>query len=305
MTEEDARTVVLVVDDSPDTLAMLTAALERTGAVVLVAIDGLSALALVDRVAPDLVLLDAVMPGIDGFETCRRLKRLPALADVPVVFMTGLKETDRIVEGLEAGGVDYVTKPIVIDELLARIRVHIGNARLSRSARAALDTTGRFLFAADRDGRILWSTPQASRLLGQAIADRHRESYLLPDAVTGWLAARSDGRSEQPTALLPATDGGRPLTLSFVGRMDRNELLLRVSEESGAEGPGALKEKLGVTTREAEVLLWIARGKSNKDIGEILGMSPRTVNKHLEQIYVKLGVENRAAAAAVAVRAMS
>jgi DNA-binding CsgD family transcriptional regulator len=77
---------------------------------------------------------------------------------------------------------------------------------------------------------------------------------------------------------------------------------MRVSEESSSADAILLKEKLGLTTREAEVLLWIARGKSNRDIGQILGMSPRTVNKHLEQVYVKLGVENRAAAAATAVR---
>jgi DNA-binding NarL/FixJ family response regulator len=303
MNSVDARTVVLVVDDSPETLAMLTAALESTGALVLVAPDGESALASVERVAPDLILLDAVMPGMDGFETCRRLKRLSELAHVPVVFMTGLKETDRIVEGLEAGGVDYVTKPIVIDELLARIRVHVSNARLSKSARAALDTTGRFLFAADREGRILWSTPQASRLLATTLGP---DGSVLPPAIATWLAARGDGRSEQPSALLPANGpGGRILTLSFVGRMDRDELLLRVAEESGSGEAAALKQKLGVTSREAEVLVWIARGKSNRDIAEILGMSPRTVNKHLEQIYVKLGVENRAAAAASAVRAMS
>ena len=304
MSSADARTVVLVVDDSPDTLAMLTAAIEPTGAVVLVAPDGESALASVQRVAPDLILLDAVMPGLDGFETCRRLKRMSALADVPIIFMTGLKETDRIVEGLEAGGVDYVTKPIVLDELFARIRVHIGNARRSRSARAALDTTGRYLFAASVSGRLLWSTPQASRLLALASPEGGGEP-VLPEAIARWLETRQDGRPEQNAMMLKLEAAGRTLSIAFVGRADRDEVLLRVTEESVAEQISVFREKLGVTSRESEVLLWIARGKSNRDIGDILGMSPRTVNKHLEQIYVKLGVENRAAAAAIAVRHMS
>ena len=86
---------------------------------------------LVEQITPDLVLLDAVMPGIDGFETCRRIKAdAGACAIVPVIFMTGLTETEHVVRGLEAGGVDYVTKPIVLDEMLARIRVHLANARL-------------------------------------------------------------------------------------------------------------------------------------------------------------------------------
>ena len=94
--------------------------------------------------------MDAVMPGINGFETCRRMKRDKMLAHLPVIFMTGLTETETRVEGLAAGGVDYVTKPIVVDELLARIRVHLANARVAHGTRAALDATGRFLLATDR-----------------------------------------------------------------------------------------------------------------------------------------------------------
>ena len=304
MNDAESRTVVLVVDDSPETLSMLTAALEQFGALVLVATDGARALTAVGQIVPDIVLLDAVMPQMDGFETCRRLKRLPELADIPIIFMTGLRETDHIVEGLGAGGVDYVTKPIVIDELLARIRVHLANARLSKSARAALDTTGRFLFATDAGGRLLWSTPQASRLLATAFADFDDRTFAFPDPFTKWLAARND-LSDQYSIALPIASGERVVNISLVGRMDRDEILLRVAEENEFGEAGVLRDKLGLTAREAEVLLWIARGKSNRDIGQILGTSPRTVNKHLEQIYVKLGVENRAAATAIAVRHLS
>ncbi|WP_409562987.1 response regulator [Hyphomicrobium sp. B1] len=302
MTDAEAKTIVLVVDDNPDTLAMLTAALEQIGALVLIATDGERAMTTVARIVPDIILLDAVMPNMDGFETCRRMKRLPPLADVPIIFMTGLRDTDRIIEGLEAGGVDYVTKPVIIEELLARIRVHVGNARMSRSARAALDTTGRYLFAADSAGRLLWSTPQASKLLGTAFEDFDERSFAFPSLVVKWLAARIEGSGDPSSSTLTIGAEQKTLSLSFVGRMSGDEHLMRVSEESSSTDAILLKEKLGLTTREAEVLLWIARGKSNRDIGQILGMSPRTVNKHLEQVYVKLGVENRAAAAATAVR---
>ena len=132
---------------------------------MLIATDGETALDLVDQVTPDLVLMDARMPGISGFETCKRLKRDKLLSDLPVIFMTGLSETEHVVEGLACGGVDYVTKPIVLDELLARIRVHLGNARLAYETRAALDASGRFLLATDRAGRVLWCTPKARQLL--------------------------------------------------------------------------------------------------------------------------------------------
>src|SRR5258707_2268369 len=168
--EPKKRDVALVVDDSPETLRLLTDALDGAGMTVMVALDGAAAMRIVDQITPDIVLLDAVMPGLDGFETCRRLKRDAGLANVPVIFMTGLAETEHIVRGLEAGGVDYVTKPIVIEEMLARIRVHLANARLTQSARAALDVSGRFLLAINRQGRIMWSTPQAQKLLADHLS---------------------------------------------------------------------------------------------------------------------------------------
>lgn len=141
--EAKSRDTVLIVDDSPETLRMLTDALDGAGMTVMVALDGASALRIGEQIVPDIILLDAMMPGMDGFETCRRLKREAQLAGVPVIFMTGLAETEHIVCGLEAGGVDYVAKPIVIAEMLARIKVHLANARLTQSARAALDVSGR------------------------------------------------------------------------------------------------------------------------------------------------------------------
>ena len=206
MNERKARDVVLVVDNSPETLRMLTDALDQAGMTVMVALDGSAAMKVVEQITPDIILLDAVMPGFDGFEACRRLKSEPALSHVPVVFMTGLSETEHIVRGLEAGGVDYVTKPIVIEEMLARIRVHLANARLIRRATEAASTAHE------------------------------------------------------------------------------------------------LRKDFKLTSREAEVLSWLSKGKTNRDIAQILGLSPRTIDKHLEQIYAKLGVENRTAAAAMAVK---
>src|SRR3981189_3900012 len=175
ITDPKKRDVALIVDDSPETLRLLTDALDGAGMAVMVARDGAAAMGIVDQITPDIILLDAVMPGIDGFETCRRLKRDAGLTNVPVIFMTGLAETEHIVRGLEAGGVDYVTKPIVIEEMLARIRVHIANARLTQSARAALDVSGRYLLAVNRQGKILWATPQAQKLLSDNLAAGNAE----------------------------------------------------------------------------------------------------------------------------------
>src|SRR5271163_1998638 len=204
MRKRETRDIVLVVDDSPETLRLLTDALEDAGMTVLVAREGEHALSIVVKVLPDVILMDALMPGMDGFENCRRPKHDSMLAHVPVILMTGRTETQDIVEGLEAGGVDYVTKPIDPDELLARIRVHLANARLAHSARAALDASGRYLLATDTSGGVLWCTPQTAKLLGLAFVDFHGEGYLLPSNVQEWLQkrSRSDFRSSSDLVAL-------------------------------------------------------------------------------------------------------
>jgi DNA-binding NarL/FixJ family response regulator len=302
MRARDANEIVLVVDDSPDTLRMLTDALEEAGMTVLVALEGSQALAIVTKVTPDVILMDAVMPSMDGFEACRALKHNKMLTHVPVIFMTGLSETQDIIKGLEAGGVDYVTKPIVPDELLARIRVHLANARLANSARAALDASGRYLLATNAAGGVLWCTPQTAKLLSLAFVDFHGEGYMLPSDAQEWLQRRARTESTSDPIALSSSTSAIKLRLSYVGQIAPDEILLRLLEGEFENDNLVLKRKLQLTQRESEVLMWIARGKSNRDIAEILNLSPRTVNKHLEQIYAKLGVENRASAAALAVR---
>lgn len=303
ITDPKKRDVALVVDDSPETLRLLTDALDGAGMTVMVALDGASAMRIVDQITPDIVLMDAVMPGMDGFETCRRLKRDAGLDNVPIIFMTGLAETEHIVRGLEAGGVDYVTKPIAIEEMLARIRVHLANARLTQSARAALDVSGRYLLAVNDAGKIMWATPQAQKLLADTLAADADDDFVLPDPMPQWLDQAQKSKAGSKAAVMAALPGNEQLRLQYMGKLGPNEFLLRLAKDSGADTPAEFSSELGLTTREGEVLQWLSKGKTNRDIAQILGLSPRTVDKHLEQIYSKLGVENRTAAAAIAVNA--
>lgn len=288
------RDIVLLVDDSPEALGFLTDALEQSGFSVLIATSGTAALNIVERITPDLILLDAVMPVMDGFETCRKLKENAAVSQVPVIFMTGLTETEHVVHALESGGVDYLTKPINIDELRARIRVHLRNARSTQSARVALDAAGRHLLAVKGDGKIHWSTPQATRLVNAAMGSDDALATVTAH-IAAWMKDRmATGRD----AAFSITHAGQPaLQLAFLGTIGPDEYLFRLTAISQRSDDAVLRQHFSLTQRESEVLLWIAKGKANRDIGEILGLSARTVNKHLEQIYVKLGVENRASAA--------
>lgn len=297
------RDIILLVDDSPDALGFLTEALEQSGFSVLIATSGQAALSIADKISPDLILLDAVMPQMDGFETCRKLKANPTVTQVPVIFMTGLTETEHVVNALNCGGVDYLTKPINIDELRARIRVHLTNARSAQSARVALDAAGRHLLAVTGGGTIHWSTPQATRLVNAATGSDEGLDRVA-EAIARWLATRDAPGISRDAAFSFAHNGETALQIAFLGAIGADEYLFRLTGAGQKAEDELLRRNFGLTVRESEVLLWIARGKSNRDIGDILGLSARTVNKHLEQIYVKLGVENRASAAVKAAHAL-
>lgn len=288
---------VLVVDDTPESLQFVTAALEAEGMTVLVARDGAAALRSLALVRSDLIIMDAMMPIMDGFEATRRIKADPHLAAVPIIFMTGLTETEHIVRGLQAGGVDYVTKPIVADELIARIRVHLGNARSTRGSHTALDDSGRSLLAISPIGSVLWSTPRTGVILERHFADTALLGRLTANLLR--LAAGDDRNIYRYPV-----EGGR-LEFVLLGSSAANEWLFRLADIGEGAEENLLAARHGLTDREAQVLLWISRGKANREISEILGISPRTVNKHLEQVFEKMGVENRASAAAAAVTTLA
>jgi len=295
--------VVLVVDDAIDSIHMLNDVLEESHFTVLVALEGAQALTITKNIRPDIILLDAIMPNMDGFETCRQLKLNPQLADVPIIFMTGLSDTEHVVMGLNAGGVDYVTKPINPDELIARMRVHLANARITQSARAALDTAGQYLFTIDLQGQLVWATPQVYQLLdgAGATADSIALTHIISQQLREWISHKPEtGRQ------LPLQQVTQELSVEMLNLIDGKEYLLRLTNpHKPADDTQSLKHQFSVTGREADVLLWIANGKTNREIGQILEMSPRTVNKHLEQIFKKLGVENRTSAAAVAIKCLA
>ncbi|ARN22564.1 response regulator transcription factor [Piscinibacter gummiphilus] len=291
--------LVLVVDDMPDNLSVLHDALDEAGYTVLVATNGEQALQRAAQALPDIVLLDAMMPGMDGFEVARRLKAHSETAHIPVIFMTGLTETEHVVAAYGAGGVDYVTKPIRPMEVLARMTVHLQSARQARQARNALDAFGHATMAIHADdaltvGKAVWQTPLARDLML-----RYFEAPVgqVPPEVLEWLRSQTAG---EPRPLTVAHDE-RQLVLSLQQRTADDDWLVVMREVSDAAVVQSLQQTFKLTMKEAEVLYWVAKGKTNRDIGDILGSSPATVKKHLEHVFEKLGVETRNAAASLAI----
>jgi DNA-binding NarL/FixJ family response regulator len=295
------RDCILVVDDNPDSLRFLVDTLEAEGMTVLIARSGEATLDLLAEAAPDLILMDAVMPGISGLETTRRIKAMPATNHIPVIFMTGINAPEHVVEALGTGGVDYVRKPVVIDELLARIRVHLANARTTYRSRLALGLAGRSLIALDDQGALVWCTPQVESLFAALEPEWTPDSGTLPQVLIG-PARQLLSEHVSPLASNRSEVLGMEIELAVLEPDRPGETLIRVTEVREDGKIGSLQKHNGLTRREAEVLLWVSYGKTNRTISEILGISPRTVNKHLEQVFKKLGVETRAAATAIAVR---
>lgn len=296
-TTEQEPITALIVDDSPDSLGMLNNALSTEGMTVLVALGGAQAINIMEQISPDIVLLDAIMPGMDGFETCRLIKK--SRPTLPIIFMTGLTDTVDIVRGLEAGAVDYITKPINTSEALARLKVHVHNARNSLSAKAALDSAKQSIVAIDETGNVLWATTRAQEQLDLYQNDPKKLIVEFQRALTQvWLA--------QPdiTIQLDGFDDEATINATYLNKLGAQHLI-RLAGNNQDGDVKRLAEKLPITQREAEVLLWLSKGKSNWDIATILGIKPRTINKHLEQIFKKLGVDNRTAAAGIALEITS
>ena len=180
MSDENHKGVIVIVDDKPTNLGVLFDFLTDSGFKVLVAQDGESALQKVQYAHPDLILLDVMMPGIDGFETCRRLKANPATQDIPVIFMTALSDTVDKVTGFSLGAVDYVTKPVQQEEVRARVTTHLmirnlqkqlqeQNQKLKQAEekyRSIFENATEGIFQATPDGRYITANPALARILG-------------------------------------------------------------------------------------------------------------------------------------------
>jgi DNA-binding response OmpR family regulator/DNA-binding CsgD family transcriptional regulator len=291
--------VVLVVDDVPDNLSVLHDALDESGYTVLVATSGEAALQRAAQALPDIVLLDAMMPGLDGFEVARRLKAQAQTAHIPIIFMTGLTETEHLVAALEAGGVDYVTKPIKPKEVLARMGVHLQGARLARQTRNALDAFGYASIAVRvSDGRLMWQTPLARELLESYYGTSAPET---PAAILTWLRRHlADAERQIEPPRLTVELGARRLSIRLHQQTGDDDWLIVMREVSDAAIIESMSLAFKLTAKEAEVLYWVVKGKINRDIADILGSSPATVKKHLERIFAKLGVETRTSAAGMA-----
>lgn len=281
---------LLVVDDTPASLGVVCETLRTEGIRVLLAESGNAAREVLTRTIPDLVLLDVIMPGEDGFAVCATLRSDPRWRDLPVIFLTALDAPEQKIRAFTGGAVDYVTKPVHIPELIARVRVQlelraarcaleVKNAELESEIALRLDAEAQLATSLDRAVVVL---SRAGELLFATRLAHDLAAKYLPGTPLSALKTKTRLTAGPSTLLIRQfTDGGRD-----------DLVMLALEEEHAPPGPAALLA-LGLTARQAEVAYWVAQGKSNAEIAVILATSPRTIDKHMENIFVRLGVENR------------
>lgn len=297
---------VLLVDDVPGNLDLLIDTLREAGHEIRVAESGERALKQLPHVNPDIILLDVMLPGLSGFETCARLKAEERWRDVPVLFVTALADVAEKVRGFEAGGVDYLTKPFHPQEVLARVTAHLQLVELRRELlrkNAALEeemalrleaerqlhhSLDRALLVVTAGGRIAFRSRSAAQLLARVFPDAPAEQ--VPAELAAWVK----GGEPRPAEVRPQV---RARLFAEPGRGESYVLLL---EDLAWQPKVGKLISLGLTPREAEVLFWFVEGKAAPEIAVIMGVSNNTARKHAQSVLEKLGVENRMAAVRIA-----
>lgn len=324
MIAKNAPTIFIVDDDAPNR-DLLALQMQRAHFQVKVASNGIEALELIQQVLPDIILLDVMMPGLDGYETCKQIKANPTLRDIPILFLSGLKETDNKVRGFEAGGVDYVAKPVQLPEVLARIQAHLTIRQLQRQLERQNDLL---------EERVQQRTAELSEEVVRRKQQEEEKHKLLEvvcnqsedlRAMTQWLLQRQQQQRTDVTKIIdPQIKQGlarlrysleeiqtlcreavdRAVIRQIVEHVRKSkEVVTQLESELqemtanlGADMPAALQSDenplLLLSAREREVLQLVVDGKGNHEIANLLYLAEPTVRTYRNRIMQKLQIED-------------
>jgi signal transduction histidine kinase len=285
------RQTILIVDDTPTNLATVAAHLEHAGFEVAVAEDGEEALMRAALLQPDLILLDVMMPGIDGFETCRRLKAVAATRDSAVLFMTALSDVDDKVAGFAAGGVDYITKPFQAEELLARVRTHLAlrqtqrqlalSARLLQQEREALKSLLENLSA------VPWEMDAGTGACAYVGPQVERQWHWAPErfAEPRFLLSRIHAEDQaQFAAALSATGEHAVECRILCGNGEVRHVRSLLSVAAPAQGRRAVRGISIDVTRQKQLELELRQAQKLESVGRLAAGIAHEINTPLQYI---------------------
>jgi DNA-binding response OmpR family regulator/DNA-binding CsgD family transcriptional regulator len=271
------QAVIMVVDDNPDSLTLLSNILSEQGFQVRQALNGRLALAAVTQQPPDLFVLDIRMPEMDGFELCRQLKNDDMTCNVPVIFISGLDDSDDKVKAFEIGGQDYITKPFEDTEVLARVKLHLEVSGMRKNLEDMVQQ--RTMNLEEANMKLAESNTALKVLLEHRGSDREKfeESVLnhINSLVSPYLQRLgSTGLDSRQSSLLDMVATNlKEITSQFSGTL--------------------YSSSLGLTRREMEVAALIKTGKTNAEIAVLINISEHSVSFHRQNLRKKLGLLGR------------
>ncbi|WLE97843.1 MAG: response regulator transcription factor [Candidatus Electrothrix communis] len=273
----DRPCTVLIVDDDPFGIIQLQTLLKDSGYELVTASDGASAVEIARRRSPDIILLDIIMPEMDGYETCRRLKGNGKSEDIPIIFLSGLHSTEEKINAFEAGGVDYITKPFSEKEVLIRLRTHLTLHRLNKCLMHELESRDEEL--QNTESKVQ-DVNAALKVLLSAIEEEKKE-----------LAERVHFKAEK--LILPKV---RELTVEE--DPEKKEALFQTIEQIFQEltkpfVPGGVELGKTLSPAELQIVNLIKQGKASKEISDICNISISTIASHRKTIRKKLNITNR------------
>ena len=318
---------ILVVDDNAEDLHLLALRLRRANYIVVEAETGEGAIALTLQTQPDLILMDVLMPGLDGFETCRRIKAIPQAAEIPIIFLTSLMQTADKVRGFEVGGADFIVKPPQFPEVLARIENHLA-LRRSRLELQELNQQLEEIMqkrTVELHNESLWRR-QYEQEVGKLLELVHHQGKQLGVLMQFCMDRRLDTQTDFSQTLTDLSRNYFNLIrthLRFIemhmGSLNNNSVANLVEEHLSAatqlldgmdkqiqqatlpvtqpsndksDGQGALAK---LSAREYEILRLVANGRANADIAEMLCLAEPTVRVYRSRIMGKLQLDDAAA----------
>ncbi len=321
----ESSATILIVDDTPAILALLYEQLEQNDFSVMVAESGTSALQRIRRIKPDLILLDVLMPNLDGFETCRRLKADPATQEIPVIFMTGLHDINEMVHGFAVGGVDYITKPLQMPEVLARVHTHLTIRQLQqqlqeqnelleqrvheRTQALQAEINRRRQQEAEKQKLLDMVSKQSDQLrsLTAWVIDSHQQhgaglSATLRTQMTQTLHIVQMQLDLINDAVAQLTDRASRELIAYHSH-NLTVTLAQLEEELGSfvteiNKPNLVAQEalenplIKLSAREREVMQLIVDGKANPEIAELLYVSETTVRTYRSRILQKLELDD-------------
>ncbi|MCI5167277.1 MAG: DNA-binding response regulator [Candidatus Electrothrix sp. GM3_4] len=271
----DSPCTVLIVDDDPFGIIQLQAVLVDSGYKLVTASDGASALEIVSRQSPDIILLDVVMPKMNGYETCRSLKENEESEGIPVIFLSGLHSTDEKINAFEAGGVDYITKPFSAKEVLIRLRTHLTLHRVNK--RLVHELKKRDEELQNKENKVQ-DANTALKVLLSAIEEEKKE-----------LAERVQFKAEK--LILPKI---RELTEEAGDKeVLFQEIEIIFQELTKSFVPGGVEMGKTLSPSELQIVNLIKQGKASKEISNICNISVSTIASHRKTIRKKLNITNR------------